>query len=146
MKLYHFLLNAYITKLFIIIIFIKNVQNNYNYKSINLRESNEEQNIIEIEMKNNLTGNITFINLNNNNNIEMFINDEKQSNFTNIIQFESYKNYIIKLVLPNDFNGSCENMFKNIHEIKIIKFQNFNICKNIRFMFYNCSSLKSLEL
>ena len=39
-------------------------------------------------MKNNLQGNIQFINLNNDNNIDMYINNVKQTIFNNTIQFE----------------------------------------------------------
>ena len=140
MKFNHNLLNFYISIFF----FINIINNHYNNKSINLRKSIEEQNVIEIEMKENLTGNIKFINLNNDK-IEMYIN-ENQSNFNNIIQFEENKNYKIKLIFPNDFNGSCEFMFKEIKEIKIIKFQNFNLCNNMSEMFFRCSSLESIDL
>ena len=88
MKICHNLFEFYITILFIINVFIKNINNHYIYKSINLRKSNEEQNVIEIEMKNNLQGNIQFINLNNDNNIDMYINDVKQTIFNNTIQLK----------------------------------------------------------
>ena len=144
MKFCNNLLSFCITNLFIINIIFKKINSHYNYKSLNLRKSNEDQNIIEIEMVNNLTGNIKIINLENSN-IDLYINEEKQSNFNNFIQFENNKTYKIKLIFPNDFDGSCQYMFKNISLIRKITFQNFNVCKNMNSMFAGCFSLLSID-
>ena len=146
MKFYHNLLNFFITKLVIINIFIKNINNNNIFKSTNLKKLNEEeQNVIEIELNDNLEEKyIQFINLENEN-IKMYINNTEEENFNNFIQIENNENYIIKLIFPDNFDGDCNNMFNNINEIKKIKFKNFNICKNMYSMFYKCSSLQSIE-
>ena len=145
MQFYHKLLNFNIKTFFIINIFLKNINNHYIYKPENLRKSNEEKNVIEIEINNSNSGNMQYINLNNNNNIEMYINDVKQSNFDSYIVFEKNTNYKIKLLLLNNFNGDCQKMFMGIN-LKMIKFQNFDVCKNMSYMFYRCSSLVSLNL
>ena len=48
----------------------------------------------------------------------MCINDEEEENFNNFIQIKNNENYNIKLILPNDFDGDCNNMFNNISVIK----------------------------
>ena len=145
MKIYYNFLNFYITTLFIINILIKTINNHYNHKSIKLKKLDNEQNVIEIEMKNNLSGNQKFINIeNDDNDISMFVNN-KPINFNNSIEFDENTNYKIKLILTDYFNGDCQNMF-SYSEIKTIKFQNFNICKNMSYMFCNYSSLESIDL
>ena len=128
MKFCFILINFYIIKHYFVNLFITSIHTHYISNSKFLRKINDEQNVIEIEMEENLSRNYTFINLNseNNNKIVMKINNEIIT-FTNNTQFESNKNYTIKLYL-NNFNGSCESMFKDITKIINIKFKNFNIC------------------
>ncbi len=131
MKLYPILLYFYIT------LFIQNIKSN---------ETNDNENTIEIVLYSNSNQIIKFINLNSNDNdnIDMYIN-EIQNNFTNEINLEENKTILIKLNFSNDYDINCEKLFSNINVIKNITFNNFNLCKNMSYMFSGCNSLEIID-
>ncbi len=53
------------------------------------------------------------------------------------IDLKKYKTKSIKLKLKfsNDYDLICENLFKGIKVIRKITFNNFNLCKNMNYMF-----------
>ena len=90
--------------------------------------------------------NLKFINYNENiQNIILLQNDGK-IDYTNNINV-GVGMTIIKLLFPEDSNKiSCDELFKNIPEIKKVVFKNFDLCNSAREMFSNCSSLEKLNL
>ena len=56
------------------------------------------------------------------------------------IQYNLFRNYIF----PNDNDINCEILFKEIKVIKKI-FNNFNLCKNMSYMFIGCNSLEIID-
>ena len=105
--------------------------------------------IIEIKIEsNNEKEGFQFINFDplklNNYNIKMFVNNNKYNNFQNKINLNSGET-LIKLNFPNDMKISCDEMFKDIKQIKSIEFKNFNICNSSKKMFSNCSLLETLN-
>ena len=73
----------------------------------------------------------------------MFVNNIKYE-FIDNVNINSGNN-LIKLKFPNDKIISCDEMFKDIKEIKNIQFKNFKICISSREMFSGCSSLETLD-
>ena len=65
---------------------------------------------------------------------------------TNYVEMNKGESYNITLHYPNDFSGSCESMFHGAKDIIEIKFKNFKGCNSAKLMFYNCNSLKNLDL
>ena len=122
---------------FFITLFIQNTKN---------QETTENKNIIEIELYSNSTQTFKYIHLNSDDKVDMYINNGIQDEFKNTIDLKINEKISIKLIFPNDYKIRCENLFKEIKVIKKIKFNNFNLCKNMYSMFYGCSSLQSLNL
>jgi surface protein len=98
---------------------------------------------IEIIYEENNKNNLKFINLSPIENIKMYINNISYG-YKDNIDINS-GNIFIKLKFPNDINISCDEMFKDIKEIKNIEFKNFNICNSSREMFSGCSSLEIID-
>jgi surface protein len=130
MKLNQILLYFYIT------FFIQNTKN---------QETTEKNNTIEIELYSNSDQTIEFIHLNSDENVDMYINNKKQDKFNNTIDLKIYKNISIELIFSNDYDLICEKLFKDIKVIKKIKFNNFNLCKNMNYMFSGCSTLEKID-
>ena len=130
---------------------IEVISGHLNDKIINLL--NSCPNVIEINVySDNLTEELQFINYfiqndddNIINDIKMYVNEVKYDIKTNKITIDK-ENTKIKIKYPKDINISCDNMFKDIKNIKNIKFQNFNICYTSREMFSGCTSLEYINL
>ena len=84
----------------------------------------------------------------NSNPFEISINNESFKEYSdyNVYNLTSTEN-IIRIKWKNQLI-SCENMFRNLSNIKYINLKNFDSSqvKNMDFMFYGCSSLISLDL
>ncbi len=129
MKLNQILLYFYIT------FFIQNTKN---------QEKTEKNNIIKIELYSNSAETFEFIYLNSNENVDMYINNVLQSEFKNTIDVEINTTKSIELKFSNDYDLNCENLFKGIKEIRKITFNNFNLCKNMNYMFSGCNTLQNI--
>jgi surface protein len=106
----------------------------------------ELKNFIYIVIFSEESKNIKFINYNpeNTENIIMLINGVSTT-YTNNIMVDSGRTGI-KLMIPEENKISCDELFKNIPEIKKIVFKNFDIYNSAREMFSGCSSLEILNL
>ncbi len=84
--------------------------------------------------------------INNLNFTTIYINGIEINSDENNYKIKQNNIHNIKIIFPDDFNSSCENMFNGMNEIIKIKFKNFKGCNNTSKMFYNCSSLENIEL
>ena len=116
-------------------------------KNNKLRNLDDEKNIIELELLYDSTGEVPFI---SNGYLEIIekiiVNGEEMTEKKNTISVNANEKYTITIKFQNDFEESCDNMFKGNPIIKKIKFKNFNGCKNTYSMFSECTSLESLDL
>ena len=76
----------------------------------------------------------------------LLVNGIKYDNFQNKIKINSGETLIKIKFQNNNFYISCDEMFKDIKEIKSVHFQNFKFCNSSNKMFSGCSSLETLNL
>jgi surface protein len=116
-----------------------------NIEKIN-NQINSFQNFIKLKIFSENSNDLQFIKSNEVS--ESYINgiQNENDNKNTIENVEQNKDYNIILIFPNDEQGSCDGMFKDIKEIKSIEFYNFKFCNSSREMFSGCSSLETLNL
>ncbi len=115
-------------------------------KDNNQRNLSDKKNIIEMTINSASGGDVTFIAYYKlNDDFKIYVNDVEIP-VSNTIKTEPNINYNITIQFPTNFEDSCQDMFYGLNAIKTIKFINFNGCKDTIKMFYECSSLESIDL
>ena len=125
----------------------KKVNNsNLNFrKTDNIHTVNKNIIFIKIVSNYNTQRDIRYINNFCSNNILITVNGVSYES-KNTVKMNYRETFNINLHYPNNFYGSCDNMFLTIYNAIEIKFKNFTGCNSARYMFECCHSLKNLDL